>query len=132
MSTINDRLLKFAGLEFKTQQIKFGTLSVPFSGYYLNGQFIRKTKPDLVNDMSYQQKYLYPKLIELWGERISITLRHFEDASLKYPNEKQWHVTIGKWELSENGFVLRYGGFGDTPAIAFANAINKLIESEDK
>lgn len=59
---LNDKLLKFAGIEFQKHEPIYGNIKLPFSGYFLNGKCIRKTAPDLVHDLNAQQKYLYPKL----------------------------------------------------------------------
>lgn len=65
------------------------------------------------------------KLKELWGERVSITFRHFEDALLR-PNEKPCHCTLGKWDIEYSGFVLIAGGFGSTYGEALMEAFYKI------
>jgi len=67
LKELNNKLLKFAGIIIKEYSIRFGGPPTPHSGYYLNDKYLGRDPIDLVNDSNLQQKYLYPKLIELWG-----------------------------------------------------------------
>ena len=91
-----------------------------------------------VFDLNLLNEILESRLKELWGERFSITIRHYEDVAFKLPQEKQWHITLAKWELDPPGyekgfagFVIRIGAFGDTQAEALQKALLKLAEAKN-
>jgi hypothetical protein len=111
MSTkeLNDKLLKFAGIEFQRHDTIYGNIKMPFNGYFLNGKHIRKTAPDLVHDANAQIKYLYPKL------KIINKTNGFKD-----------------WTVSLNfgiGKIPCFIGESKTESLALALAVEKYIDS---
>lgn len=113
---LNEKLLKFAGIEYLTYEYKFGGAGMPYSGWYLNGKRIRQTAPDLVHDANAQIKYLYSAIKNLPESR-------FGDTSFGI-----------EWQSETNNYFAyikifnEYNAFDENPAIAFALACEKYID----
>lgn len=113
---LNEKLLKFAGIEFQTHEHVYDNIKFPYSGWYLNGKRIRQTAPDLVHDANAQIKYLYSAIKNLPESR-------FGDTSFG----------IG-WQSETNNYFAyikifnEYNAFDENPAIAFAFACGKCID----
>jgi hypothetical protein len=113
--SLNEKLLEFVGLEYKNQQLIHHLFAC---GYYLDGKLIRKTCPDLVNELGMQSKYLYPKLIEL-------KCYVFKGLVKPINEDYYWVVTIhynGTRIMEEH----------KSEALAFALACERLIYELEK
>lgn len=60
--SLNEKLLKFAGLELRPELGVFGGLPYRHGGWFYKGEYVRSTTPDLVHDLNAQAKWLYPEL----------------------------------------------------------------------
>jgi len=109
---INKKLLKFSG--FKTKDTEL---------YYPNGHKARwgHLWPDLVNDPRNQIKWIYP---ELGKRKLRIEFRKDYDDSFK-PFPFYWTILDGH-------SIVGYGEDLDKPALAFALACEKYIDSLEK
>jgi len=122
---LNEKLLKFVGLVFEKHYIKFSKTeceSISTTGYYFNGKFIRKSAPDLVHDLNAQAKYIYPKLAE---RKLRIEFRKDFD-------EFNGHLFSCYWTIFDGMSIVGNGEDMDNPALAFALAVEKLIDRMEK
>ncbi len=112
---LNEKLASFAG--FKIPINKFDNKPFPHSKYSAdlwenpNGEIIREL-PDLVNNLNNQEKWIYPKLKAL-------------DCEVHKEFKKDWWNV----KLSHEYF---YHGYAEYEALAFALAVEKLIDSLNK
>jgi hypothetical protein len=130
---LNEKLLKFARLKFKTHFIRFGGVSTPYSGYYLNNKFVRRTKPDLVHNLNYQYKYLWPKLRKL-GFMIRYQYSQLRDNdTAKLISGWTYYCEIYDISYKRGLNNFQYWAINrDNPALACALAIEKLIDNMEK
>lgn len=113
---INEKLMKFCGIEYKKSETIFGDKLVAYSsGYYWRGKFIRKTCPDLVHDYDVQRKYLHKEL-----SRRGIYF--------------QYNSEISKAVIYTNkiGVSLFFDRIDKEFTVAFALAVEKLIDEVKK
>jgi len=118
LKALNEKLLEFAGFKPCTYN---GTNEIIYSssGYILwdnpSGVYIGITDFDLVNDANAQIKWLYPKLMDYafgWD---------YDPATLKY------------LAYIDGRFIICcMGESNDSPTLAFALAVEKLIDYLEK
>ncbi len=122
---INDKLVKFAGFEYHYFAPVFGNKPTPESGYYIGEEFIRRTCPDFINDSQLQQKYLWPKLLEI-AAKLKVT---FDGVEFGYDDKLQkWFCFIGF--LDNYGWTTLIDGepdYDENPARCFALTMDRLI-----
>ncbi len=115
-------------------------------GYKFDGDFwwtpnvdhLRLCEEPNLESLDVLTDILERNLRELWGERFSITIRHYESDYIQKPKEVQWHITLARWEVDppryEKGteaFVIRYGAFGETQVEAYQNVLLKLAANDE-
>jgi hypothetical protein len=127
---LQGKLLKFAGLEHKRISLTYDP--IPTYGYYLNNKFIRISCPDLVRSLEAQLKYIWPKLREL-GYMIRYQYSELRDENGKVISDWIYYCSIFDMKYKRG---LKYSRFdamnNDSPAIACALAISKLIDALNK
>jgi hypothetical protein len=111
---LNEKLMKFCGIECGKADKFVSIPSLWGYGYYLNGKRIRRTCPDLVHELDAQKKYIHPKL----------DLYHIQKNYLVSP--RMWNI-----DLYEIGGEVRFSGYNESESLAFVLAVEKLIDSMD-
>jgi len=124
-----EKILKWAGWKPNPDGNPMNLVWIKPNGIY-------RMIPEL-NTLDELMEMLDTMLRKLWGERYSVTYRHYEDTALNMPKEKPYHITLARWEVDPCGcepetklFVLRIGAFGDTLVELIQNALLKLAEEK--
>lgn len=120
LKTLNEKLMKFCDFTNLREQITiYGTRQL---ADYPDGQLQGNTlAPDLVNDLSSQARWIYPKLKEL-RLNFSIDYDHVSDCYLckiYKGTRKNSNFWLGAWE-------------NINPAISFALTVNNYLEFIEK
>jgi hypothetical protein len=117
---LNEKLMKFCGIEYGKAD-KFVSLpSLWCYGYYLNGKRIRRTCPDLVHELDAQKKYIHPKLSHDEYELSLIS------GKINKTTNPLWTNTVSIFDIKRN---IVFSDRNDNMALAFALAVEKLIDS---